>query len=57
VRVVTQEGDRWDRLAYRFLGTPARYRELIALNPLAPVVVILPAGLTLTMPESKDGPR
>jgi len=50
----TQEGDRWDLLAYRFLGSPARYRELIQANPTAPVVVILRNGMRLTIPARTD---
>jgi len=48
----TREGDRLDLLAYRHLGTPAAYRELLAANPQAPIVAILPPGLTLQIPAS-----
>lgn len=47
---VTQAGDRLDLLAYRFLGTPARYRDLIAVNPQMPIVAVLPSGLRLAIP-------
>jgi len=50
---VTQTGDRWDLLAYRFLGTPARYRDLLAANPTAPIVAILPVGLRLQIPPKR----
>lgn len=53
----TQVGDRWDRLAYQYLGTPALYRDLLAANPTAPVVAILPPGVTLQIPESPSRRR
>lgn len=46
----TQEGDRWDRLAYRFYGDPFRYEPMIVANPHVPIVPVLPSGLTLAVP-------
>lgn len=53
----TQVGDRWDRLAWQYLGTPASYRELLAANPTAPIVAILPPGLVIQIPESPSRRR
>lgn len=47
---ITQEGDRWDGLAYRFYGDPFRYEPLVVANPHVPIVPVLPSGLTLAVP-------
>ena len=50
LEIVTRDGDRWDSLAWRYYGDPYRYEPLIAANPHAPIVPILPSGLRLAVP-------
>lgn len=55
----TQDGDRLDLIAYRLLGTPKAYADIIAANSnigiMGPIRLIclvkLPAGITLNVPD------
>jgi phage tail protein X len=50
VRHVTKEDDRWDQISQLHYGTPYGYQRIIAANPTAPIVPLLPAGLELAIP-------
>lgn len=47
---VTQEGERWDQLAYRFYGNPLAYELIIQANPYVPLYEVLPSGIKLAIP-------
>jgi phage tail protein X len=47
---VTTEGERWDSIAYKYYGDALGYERVIAANPHAPILPVLPAGLTLSIP-------
>lgn len=51
---ITQEGDRWDSIAYEFYGDPTRYEAIIAANPFVPIIPILPSGIPLQIPVIED---
>jgi phage tail protein X len=50
VEYVTREGDRWDQIARRHYGDSYGYERIIAANPTAPIIPILPGGLHLAIP-------
>lgn len=50
VEHVTGEGERWDQISARYLGTPLAYERIIVANPAVPITVTLPAGTTLRIP-------
>lgn len=54
IEYTTKDGDRWDLLAYEYYGDSAKYEPIILANPLAPIMPILPAGLTLQIPLIED---
>lgn len=47
---VTQDGDRWDTIAYRHYGNPHRYEPILRANPGVPIRPILPGGVRLLIP-------
>lgn len=47
---ITQAGERWDTLAYRYYGDAAGYPRLIAANPHIPITPLLPSGIVLLVP-------
>ena len=47
---VTQDGDRWDAIAYRYYGDPHRYEPILRANPAVPIRPILPGGVRLLIP-------
>jgi phage tail protein X len=50
VSYTTQDGDRWDTIAYRYLGDPFNITPIIDANPLVPLYPALPAGIVLFIP-------
>lgn len=48
---ITQEGERWDTLAYRWYGNPFLMNVLIVLNPHIAFIPILPAGTLVFVPR------
>ncbi|MBO8136806.1 MAG: tail protein X [Desulfotomaculum sp.] len=48
---VTVQGDMWDGIAKKTLGTEYYMSELIDANPEYREYVIFPAGIKLTIPE------
>jgi len=46
----TQDGDRWDLLAWRYYGSATDYERIIAANPGAPISPVLPGGIELRIP-------
>lgn len=47
---LTVAGDRWDLLAYRYYGDPARIAPLAEANPHLRLLPSLPGGLVLRVP-------
>ncbi|WP_405119226.1 tail protein X [Pseudomonas leptonychotis] len=47
---ITREGERWDQLAARYYGSAHRYGPITRANPLVPLSLSLPAGLSLQIP-------
>lgn len=50
----TQDGERWDSLAFLYYGDPLAYERIIVANPYVPVDPVLPAGLELRIPVLED---
>jgi len=48
---VTQGGDRWDSLYYKFYGTPSRWWVLAKANQLVNGSIAIPEGTTLFIPN------
>ena len=54
VDYVTQDGDRWDTIAYRHYGDPHAYEPIIRANPGVPISPILDGGVVLRIPVRLD---
>lgn len=54
---ITQDGDRWDLLAYKFYGDAMRFEPIIVANPAVPMTPVIPSGLTLYIPVLDDEPE
>lgn len=50
LRHITNDGERWDLLAYRYYGDAHAYEQIIAANPDIPLFAVLPGGLELVIP-------
>lgn len=46
----TQQGDRWDLLAYQYYGAPLAYEGIVAANPELPISGELPVGVPVLVP-------
>lgn len=53
---VTNEGERWDNIAWRYYGDAYLYPQIIAANPHVAITATLPAGLTLAIPLIETKP-
>ncbi len=49
----TVQGDMWDSIAYRQLGSTDYTDKLINLNRAHREIYVFPAGIVLTLPEIK----
>lgn len=47
----TVQGDTWDLIAYRKLGSTSYMDRLVSANPEYIETLIFPAGVTLRLPE------
>lgn len=47
----TVQGDTWDGIAYKLLGSEGYMHRLIALNPDYAHLVVFPSGVLLNVPE------
>ena len=48
---ITNDGDRWDNLAYRYYGNPYAYGAIVEANPAEFMrLPILPSGIVLKIP-------
>lgn len=54
VYYVTNQGDAWDLIAYKQLGSEIFTTDLISLNPTYKDIVLFPAGITLELPIVTD---
>lgn len=55
---VTIQGDTWDLIAYKLLGSESRMRGIMEANPELMWTFVFPAGVLLSIPEdqSTDAP-
>ncbi len=56
-RYITVQGDTWDAIAYRELGSTRNTGALMAANRAHHGVVFFSAGVELTLPEVKEVKR
>lgn len=49
----TVQGDRWDSVAYKQLGSCAYAPNLMAANPQHLGYFVFPAGIVLTLPDTE----
>jgi len=47
---ITKDGDRWDELAYRYLGDSTNITPIIDANPLVPIRPEIDGGTELWIP-------
>jgi phage tail protein X len=47
---ITQAGDRWDLLAWRFYGDATLFGPIIQTNPQIAIEAVLEAGLNVGIP-------
>lgn len=50
----TIQGDMWDSIAYRQLGSTSQTDQLMNLNQQYRDYYIFPAGIVLTLPDSES---
>ena len=50
IQHITQDGDRWDTLAYRYLGDAYNIKPIVEADPMVPLFPILPAAVTIYIP-------
>lgn len=50
ITYLTEEGDRWDAIAYRVYGDVHAYEPIIAANPTVPIRPTLEGGIQLRVP-------
>jgi phage tail protein X len=50
VLYTTEDGDRWDTIAYRMYGDPWAFGPIIAANPTVPIRPVLSGGILLHVP-------
>jgi len=47
---ITQAGERWDTLAWRYYGDASLYGPIIQTNPQVPIEAVFEAGLSIGIP-------
>ena len=47
---ITQAGERWDLIAWRYYRDVRQVARLMEANPQAPATAVLPSGMRLTVP-------
>lgn len=47
---VTQDGERWDLIAWRYYRDVSQVPALIEANPHVPITASLPGGIQLSIP-------
>ncbi len=47
---ITQAGERWDTLAWRYYGDPLAYGRILAANPALDIGTTLPSGTVVLVP-------
>ena len=50
IEVITNDGDRWDLIAYRVYGDAWAFEPIIVANPDIPIRPRLPGGLRILVP-------
>jgi phage tail protein X len=52
-RYRTQQGDRWDLIAYRFYADPMNFEPIIVANPDIPIYVFFLLGVEMVVPVAQ----
>jgi phage tail protein X len=47
---MTQSGERWDSLAWRYYGDATLYAPIIQANPAVPIEAVFEVGLSIAVP-------
>ncbi len=47
---ITQAGERWDLLAWKYYGNASLYSVIIQSNPAIPIEAVFEAGLNIGVP-------
>lgn len=55
VEYVTNDGDRWDLIAYKFYGNALNYEVIVNANPQVEIVPLLSGGIILKIPKIEIG--
>lgn len=55
VKYTTQDGDRWDTIAYKMYGDPWAFGPIIHDNPHVPIRPVLTGGIELRVPVRPGG--
>ncbi len=50
-KYITQDGDRWDTIAYKLYGDPYLYPVLLLFNPQYQNITVFSAGVELIVPD------
>jgi phage tail protein X len=50
IRHITQQGERWDLLAWKYYGDSANYNPIIMANPGVPIEPVFEAGILIAVP-------
>jgi len=51
---ITNDGDRWDLIAYKMYGSAYDYKRILEANSEYRNFIVLPAGLKLKIPIIKE---
>lgn len=54
IQYITNEGERWDTIAYKVYGNAGLAQEVIRANPLVPIADKLPGGTVLDIPVKEE---
>lgn len=54
IEYTAQEGDTWEKLAYRFYGNCFDYARLIMCNPDVAISLVIEPGTKLVIPVFED---
>jgi len=49
-KYITKDGDRWDEIAYRYLGDAMNITPIIDANPFVPIRPEIDGGIELYIP-------
>ena len=47
---ITQKGDRWDSIAFKYMGDATNIKPIIDANPMVPLHTSMDAGIEIYIP-------